>query len=362
MEFNYYLPTRIVFGRGALEKNAATIALGKRAFIVTGKSSGRVSGALGDAIEALEKCGAEYDVFEGIGNNPELEQCYDSGTAARRIKADFIVGIGGGSPLDASKAVAAFAANDMTPDDIFKNTFENGVLPIFAIPTTSGTGSEVTPWSVMTYHKMRTKRSFGCTLTFPRVALLDPKYTDSLPLDVTRSTSMDAFEHCFESVISKKASPFTDAGNFYALGEFGKLMKQLEDGEVDSLRDMMMLISMIGGTTIAHTGTTLMHAMGYPLTYFHGIPHGTANAMVMPVYMKVVRRFKPERLNAALSALGMSYGELEAYLMRNYPLTVHPDDADVDLWAEQAAVQGATLNTGIPCDKESLKEIFAMLK
>ncbi len=147
MEFNYYLPTRIVFGRGALEKNAATIALGKRAFIVTGKSSGRVSGALGDAIEALEKCGAEYDVFEGIGNNPELEQCYDAGTAARRFKADFIVGIGGGSPLDASKAVAAFAANDITPDDIFKNTFENGVLPIFAIPTTSGTGSEVTPWS-----------------------------------------------------------------------------------------------------------------------------------------------------------------------------------------------------------------------
>ena len=89
-------------------------------------------GDVGDAIEALEKCGAEYDVFEGIGNNPELEQCYDAGTAARSFKADFIVGIGGGSPLDASKAVAAFAANDMTPDDIFKNTFENGVLPIIS--------------------------------------------------------------------------------------------------------------------------------------------------------------------------------------------------------------------------------------
>lgn len=359
MEFGFHFPTKIRFGRGAVQNNGAALRLGERAFIVTGKHSGRASGALADVIAALTHQKIECSVFEGIGNNPDVEQCRAVGAQARAFHADFIIGIGGGSPLDAAKAVAVFAANDIPAEQLFTNSYESGVLPIVAVPTTSGTGSEATPWSVMTWHTVKTKRSFGSLQTYPCLALLDPTYTDSLPLAITRSTAMDAFTHCFESVISVKASPLTDALRFHALERFGKLMPQLELGDVASLRDELMLISLLGGVAISHTGTTLMHSIAYPLTYFHGTPHGLANAFVLPVYLKELAAYRPERLAAALGALGMSQAELAAYVQRNCPIDFTPDRTMFPLWAEQTAAQGGARNTGTPVDTSHFEELYA---
>lgn len=359
MEFGFHFPTKIRFGRGAVQNNGAALRLGERAFIVTGKHSGRASGALADVIAALTHEKIECSVFEGIGNNPDVEQCRVVGAQARAFHADFIIGIGGGSPLDAAKAVAVFAANDIPAEQLFTNSYESGVLPIVAVPTTSGTGSEATSWSVMTWHTVKTKRSFGSLQTYPCLALLDPTYTDSLPLAITRSTAMDAFTHCFESVISVKASPLTDALSFHALERFGKLMPQLELGDVASLRDELMLISLLGGVAISHTGTTLMHSIAYPLTYFHGTPHGLANAFVLPVYLKELAAYRPERLAAALGALGMSQAELAAYVQRNCPIDFTPDRTMFPLWAEQTAAQGGARNTGTPVDASHFEELYA---
>ena len=337
MNFNYHLPTKVFFGEDSVKKNASALALGERAYIVTGKTSGKASGAVGDVTTALRDLKIPYEIFEGIQNNPDVEQCRSIGGLARGFKADFIIGIGGGSPLDASKAVAVFAANDIPAQEVFNYGYKNGVLPIAAIPTTSGTGSEV---------------------TFPRVALLDPKYTDSLSLNSTRYTAMDAFTHCFESMISIKASPFTDADNMYALNLFGQCMGALESGEVSGLRESLMLISLIGGSTIAQTGTTLMHAMGYPLTYFYDIPHGLANAMVMPAYMRVVEKFRPARLEAALSSLGFKYGDVIDYLNRNYPVTIAPCADELRLWSEQTLQQASVKNTGLQLDADEMYQIF----
>ena len=358
MNFNYHLPTKVFFGEDSVKKNASALALGERAYIVTGKTSGKASGAVGDVTTALRDLKIPYEIFEGIQNNPDVEQCRSIGGLARGFKADFIIGIGGGSPLDASKAVAVFAANDIPAQEVFNYGYKNGVLPIAAIPTTSGTGSEVTQYSVMTWHKIRSKRSFGGELTFPRVALLDPKYTDSLSLNSTRYTAMDAFTHCFESMISIKASPFTDADNMYALNLFGQCMGALESGEVSGLRESLMLISLIGGSTIAQTGTTLMHAMGYPLTYFYDIPHGLANAMVKPAYMRVVEKFRPARLEAALSSLGFKYGDVIDYLNRNYPVTIAPCADELRLWSEQTLQQASVKNTGLQLDADEMYQIF----
>ncbi len=358
MNFNYHLKTKVFFGENSVNKNASALALGERAYIVTGKNSGRASGAVDDVTAALRALEIPYEIFEGIQNNPDVEQCRNIGGLARSFKADFIIGIGGGSPLDASKAVAVFAANDIPAEDVFNYGYKNGVLPIAAIPTTSGTGSEVTQYSVMTWHRIRSKRSFGGELTFPRVALLDPRYTNSLSLDSTRYTAMDAFTHCFESMISIKASPLTDAWNMYALNLFGQCMGALEDGDVSAFREKLMLVSLIGGSTIAQTGTTLMHAMGYPLTYFYDIPHGLANAMVMPAYMRVVGKFRPARLEAALSSLGCNYGDVIDYLNRNYPVTITPREDELRLWSEQTLQQASVRNTGIEPDAGEMYQLF----
>lgn len=359
MDFKFCLPVDIRFGADAVTKNASALRLGKKALIVTGATSAEKCGALADCVDALKSQGISYYTFKGVGNNPEVEQCAEIAAIAVREGADFVIGIGGGSPMDAAKAIAVFASNpDISYAELFKNEYKIAPLPIVAIPTTSGTGSEVTPWSILTWHEIKTKRSFGSQVTFPTLALLDPKYTKSLPLSVTRHTAMDAFQHCFESMMSHKSTPISDALNTHALREFASCMEQLESGDVDPIREKLMLISMLGGCTISHTGTTHMHALGYPLTYYYGVPHGFANAMVMPVYLEELEKHEPERLQRALTALNMSASELKSYVLRNYEITINPSADELPNWAEQTNRQGSTKNTDIPNDVENLLDMF----
>ena len=360
MKFLFNMPTSIRFSRGAVQNNAEALRLGGRAFVVTGRNSGRLSGALSDVERQLKALKIVYETFEGVGNNPEVEQCRELGAHAREFHADFIVGIGGGSPIDAAKAVAVFGAENIEPEALFQNKYER-VLPVAAVPTTSGTGSEATPWSVLTWRKVETKQSFGGIKTFPRVALLDPGYTESLSPSVTLDTAFDALTHCLESVISTKASPVTDALNFYALSRFGALMGPLERGELAPIRDELMFVSLLGGMGIANTGTTLMHAMGYPLTYFKNVPHGRANAYVLPAYLSEVGDRRPQRLEAALNALGVSREELVSYTKRNFPLDMRLDAAELSLWAAQTVAKDPQKTTGVPNDMEHIRALYEML-
>ncbi|MEG1811428.1 MAG: iron-containing alcohol dehydrogenase family protein [Clostridia bacterium] len=358
MNFKFDIPTSVYFGNGAVRDNSSALVLGKCAFVVAGENSGRRSGALDDVQKALDDAEIEYKIFEGIANNPNVLQCKYLGDEAREFGADFIIGIGGGSPLDAAKAVAVFALNDIPAGDIFKNEFKNGVLPIVAVPTTSGTGSEVTPWSVMTWDEIQTKQSFGCDQTYPRMALLDPRYTESLPQSISLDTAMDAFEHCFESIISLKANPITDAMNFYALKLFAECMQPLSRGEFAPIREKLMLISMLGGMTISQTGTTLMHALGYPLTYFKDVPHGRANCMVLPTYIEELKQYRPDRLKVALNALGCSQDELCKYVKDSYPLSFSATDDELRLWASQTSDKRPDKSTGTPQSAEHLFEVY----
>lgn len=362
MNFSFELPTVVRFGRGAVRENAKLLALGKRAFVVTGANSGRKSGALGDVLCALSAEGVAYEVYEGIGSNPNVSACRTLGQRARAFGADFIVGIGGGSPLDAAKAIAVFAANEIDEQRLFQYGYENGVLPIAAIPTTSGTGSEVTPWSIMTDDTAKTKRSFGGTLTFPRVALLDPTYTEKLPRAITFDTGMDAFQHCFESFLSMRATPATDALCLEALKRFSHCMQPLAEGKLEGIREELMLISMLGGMAIAQTGTTLMHAMGYPLTYFHDVPHGRANSLVLPAYVAALDAYRPERLREALNALGVSKDKLCDFArMHTDDCTLHPDEAALQFYAEQTSRKDPMATTGVPGDAASIYRLYRIV-
>lgn len=249
MHFQYLMPTKLFFGRGSIEQNSSELsAFGKTAMIVTGGNSAKLSGALSDICDVLDGQGIEYFIFDKVENNPSPKTVKAGGDAAKRAGADFIIGIGGGSPLDAAKAVAVLAVNDIDPLELYTNDFKNKPLPIIAVPTTAGTGSEVTPYSILTRDDLNTKMSFGNIDTFPKVAYLDSVYTESLPYHVTVNTAVDAFSHCLEGYLSRRSTPVSDVLASDGITIFGKCLESLIQREIDSdVRDNLLYMSMLGG-------------------------------------------------------------------------------------------------------------------
>ena len=305
MQFKFHMPTKAYFGEGCIKQNSSELAaLGRKALIVTGGHSAQKSGALADICMAMDEQGIEYAIFNKVENNPSPETVKAGGMEAKRSGADIIIGIGGGSPLDAAKAVAVLAANDMEPVELYTNNFRNKPLPIIAIPTTSGTGSEVTPYSILTRRDLQTKVSFGNADTFPKIAFLDPHYTESQPWDVTVNTAIDALSHCVEGYLNKRRTPPGDILAQEGISRFGLSMGNLKSGKVSyEDRENLMYASMLGGMVISHTGTTIVHGTGYNLTYFKDIPHGKANGYLMAEFLRFNYEFEKERIENILKLL-----------------------------------------------------------
>ena len=288
-EMNFYMPTEIVWGRGCLKKNPARLALGKKAMIVCGRNSAKACGALDDVTAALDSLGIGYEIFNRIVENPPIETCFEGGRLAAASGVDFVIGIGGGSPLDASKAIAAYAADQtLEMNDIFTDKVKK-VLPIAAIPTTAGTGSEVDAASVLTVGNV--KKSFKTHDTFPKVAFLDAGYTESLNLGYTISTALDAFCHCVESYLSPKSTVLSrmtamrGAQMIYsALGDIAEMNRNIDLKLISDLREPLLAGATMGGIAIGTTGTGFNHPLGYNLTLYKGIPHGRACAAFMGEY------------------------------------------------------------------------------
>lgn len=361
MEFKYLLPIKIFFGEKCVKSHKEEILkFGKRAFIVTGNSSGKLSGALNDVIGVLEDYDIDYFIFDKVQNNPTLENVEYGGEKAKQFGADFIIGIGGGSPIDASKAIAALAVNDIKPLDLYSNVFENKPLPIIAIPTTAGTGSEVTPYSILTRKDIETKRSFGNDDTFPKLAFMDPAYTMSLNREVTVNTAVDAFSHGVESYLSKRSTIMSDIFARQCISEFGAALQGLQSGKIDyEIRSILLNCSMLGGMAIAHTGTTIVHAMGYSLTYFRGVPHGKANGLLMSEFFKFNYQECKTKIDDILTILNMSdIIEFEKVMsdLTNNSLTFTKDE--LIKYAGMAMDQKSVLNNVIEVTKEDLFQIL----
>lgn len=302
----FFMPVKIYSGSDIVPKQGEDIAaVGNKAIIVTGRSSGEKSGALRDITDVLKKHGKEYVIFDGVLNNPTVENCYEAGNIAKKEGADFVIGIGGGSPLDAAKAVAVFATNDIAPMDIFKNVYDNKPLPIIAVPTTAGTGSEVTPYAVLTVVNEETKRSFNSEFAFPKLAFLDAKYTKALPKSVTINTAVDAMSHAIESILNKRSTILSEHYAYEALHLLGKAFK-----DMDNMRQELLLASTLAGVAIAQTGTAIVHSMGYPLTYFKDIAHGRANGLLLAEF--VSRADNTDRIFKELNISGI--GEFKEML------------------------------------------------
>ena len=362
MQFKFHMPTKAYFGTGCLSQYGSELTtLGKRALIVTGGHSARESGALADICKELTSLDIKYTVFDKVENNPSTDTVKAGGVEAERTGADFIVGIGGGSPLDASKAVAVLAVNDIEPVELFTGKFENRPLPVVAIPTTAGTGSEVTPYCILTRTDLQTKVSFGNADTFPALAFLDPRYTESQPFEVTVNTAVDAFSHCLEGYLGKRRTPASDILAIEGIRLFGQCLESLGSAGIShNYREKLLYMSMIGGMVISHTGTTIVHGAGYNLTYFKGIPHGKANGFLMPEYLRFNYEYARDRIDNVLKLLNLrnldDFGQVMSDLLGRAPCL---DETEI---AQYAAITMTQRSTATNIRPVAVSDIADMLR
>jgi len=349
-DFTYYMPTRVFWGEGCLARRGDAISrFGTRALVVTGKTSARVSGAMDDIAGALGRNGIPFAVFDEVEANPSIETARRAGAAARSFDADFILAAGGGSPLDAGKAAAVLAGNECADDDLFSGNFSNPVLPVIAIPTTAGTGSEATPYSILTDTVKKTKRNLKSDRLFPVLTFLDPRYTDSLSAEITASTAIDALTHALEGYLSTRATPASDMFALRSMAILGPALAKLSGsapGRED--RQKFLYASFLAGCVIAQTGTTVLHAMGYHLTIFHGVEHGRANGLLLVPYLRHVMAAQLGRVREVLDTLGCDdlagLGRMLGPLMKR---DVNLADGQIDEYA-RIAVQSPSAVCTLP--------------
>ena len=314
MNLNTYMPTKLVTGAGCVRASAKELAkLGKVCLLVTGKHSAKVCGALQDVTDTLYANGQTWVLFDAIGQNPKLTDCMAAAELAIQAGADFILGIGGGSALDAAKCIAILAANPgMTQAQLYAFDWPNPPRKIVAVGTTAGTGSEVTKVAVITTPDGR-KRSFHHEAIFPVLALGDPSYTMSLPPMVTRATMVDALAHCAESFFSRAANHisrmYAVEGIRLLLPVFRKLAATGCDDLDYSTREQLYCASVYGGLAINVTGTCFPHTMGYLLTETFGIPHGTACAVFQTEFFRYNKSVVPELAAEYLARIGCTEEE-----------------------------------------------------
>lgn len=307
MSFQYYMPTKIVMGKNCIKENPELFSdFGKKAIVVTGKHSAKANGSLNDIVSVFEQENIEYCLFDKVNSNPDIDTVYEGAEFAKANNAEFVVAIGGGSPMDAAKAIALLSAQNVEKDDLFSGKYENKILPMIFVPTTAGTGSEVTQYSILTNHKAKTKTTLSTSFMFPDVALLDERYMKNLSQKTTVNTAIDALTHLIESYLSVKANAVTKALSLEGIRMIASEFKNLAEFSLDDeARRKLLIASTFGGMVIAQTGTTAVHSMGYSLTYFKNIDHGRANGLLIAEFLKFVQDKMSSDVDEILKALNM---------------------------------------------------------
>ncbi len=358
---NFYLPSNIFYGKDAFVQASSQIkSLGSKALIVTGRSSAQKSGALEVTLNGLKKENIDYVIYAEIEENPTLISVEKGAKICQEEKCDFIIGIGGGSPIDAAKGIAVVVASNLQIEDIYNPAKFTHALPLIAIPITSGTGTEATQYSVLTDTENKKKAGFGSALVFPKISILNPEFTYSLPKSVTINTAIDALSHLLEGLFSKNRNSLTYPFIFKGIKLIlDNLEKAVESPDNYSYRDALMQASLYGGIVIAHSGTTLQHSIGYPLTTKFGTPHGMANGIVMEEIMKIYYPAIKSELDELLEYLGMSLEDFFTWLKKfDLNLNEKLDEELIDYMTDKVmATRNMALNP-ISVSREDVKELY----
>ncbi len=257
-------------------------------------------------VEDLKTKGLTPVVFDEIDPEPSPTSAENGAAIARRKACSLVIGVGGGSALDTAKTIAILALNKgKVSDYVGLDRVPGPGLPTILVPTTAGTGSEVTFSAVFTSRAAKSKGAINSRFLYPTIALLDPELTLSLPPQVTAQTGMDALTHAMEAYTSNKANPLSDMVAEKAITLIGRFLKKaVKNGRDLEAREGMLLGSLLAGMALANAGVGAVHAMAYPLgTLFH-IPHGLANAVLLPYVLEFNRVACPERFARMNQFLG----------------------------------------------------------
>ncbi len=286
--FSFTGARRIVFGNGSFQQLPELIRelQAKRPLIVLDKQLA-ATGMKERVSALLKKSGMESQIFDKVEAEPKISQADDGAKLALKGKCDLVVGIGGGSAMDVAKAIAVLAANKgKAVDYLGLNKVPGRGLPKIMIPTTSGTGSEVTFTSVFVRPDLKKKEGMNSPFLYPDLALLDPLLTVSLPPGPTASTGIDALCHAIEAYTSINASPLSELISREAIAMItANLRTAVHNGSNIAAREKMLLGSLYAGLGLANAGVTAVHSLSYPLGGKYGIPHGLANTVLLPHVM-----------------------------------------------------------------------------
>ena len=322
----FFVPTNIYIENDCVKNHADLLcAIGQRALIVTGHNSAAANGSLNDVTNTLIAGDIPYLIFSEVEENPSTDTVEKATQIAQKFNADFIIGIGGGSAIDAAKAVALLLVNpDINADEIHNApNHPRNHAPVVAVPTTCGTGSEVTPVSIITNHKINLKKSIPHVI-FPELALVDGKYLASAKKQLIVNTAVDALAHMVESILNVKSNLLNRMCPEYGLKLWGEikyaLLLDCDNGDkngaapnataIDAiLYEKLMLTSTIAGMSIAQTSTAVPHGMSYDLTLHAGIPHGPAVGYFLAAYVEVCAKFVPQDVEKIFSLLGLKNAE-----------------------------------------------------
>jgi len=298
MKFEFATAGRIVFGNGTLAQAApAAAGFGRRALVI----SGRDSEQLHSLLKALHKEGVGTELFTFAGE-PTVAAAIEAAECARTAKCDLVIGFGGGSVIDLAKAAAALMTNHGDPLDYLEVIgkglpLTNRPAPCIAIPTTAGTGAEVTKNAVLSSPEHKVKVSMRHPLMIPDLAIVDPECTLSMPPAVTAATGLDALTQLLEAFISKKANPMTDGFCREGLQRAVRsLRRAFENGSDIKAREDMALASLFGGLALANAGLGAVHGFAGPLGGMFDAPHGMVCAALLPHVMKANLSALKERI------------------------------------------------------------------
>lgn len=321
-ELNLPVPTRVIYGRNLIDGLVIFFPVPvRKVAIVIGKGSVKRSGLLDRILTPIQKHGLETSIFEGVEENPSWATCLRGRAHLLRQAAELIIALGGGSVLDAAKAMALAATNTGSLAELIeRKNFLREPLPTMAIPTTAGTGSEVTQYCIITDENTHDKLNLHTRYSFPRVAILDPICTLSMPEALAIGTGMDALSHAVEGYLSRKASSESDRLALESIEMIGKFLEaSIREPHNLELRENMLLAASKAGAVISQTGTILLHALSYRLTLDHSVHHGLANAILLYPFLSVTQKHQPERVQKILEALLGARASLEClkrYLTR----------------------------------------------
>lgn len=374
--FEFVLPTKIIYGEGMINKLPDEIRKmnHKKPLIITDKGL-IAAGLVAKITDILDEAGMPYSIFDGIQPNPRDTTVTEAAEWARKEDSDMLIAIGGGSSMDTAKAVGVILTeggriNDYEGLDVVSKP----ITDLIAIPTTVGTGSEVTFWSVITDTKRHFKMSIGSPLIAAKLAIVDPELVETLPPAMIAATGMDALTHAIEGYTGKLAEPITDACGLYAIQMIGENIRDaVYDNSADA-RGKMLLGSLIAGICFGNSDIAGVHCMGEAMGGLYDMPHGVSMAIMLPHVMEYnyvacldkfvnIARVLGENITG-LSKREAAHKAIEAVRQLNMDLGIPTlkaagaKESDIDELAERSAANVSVDSNPRRADQAAFKSIF----